>query len=162
MQSLADHLVQRTKIPQCNGRFTLRSLRNNVATRMHWVRKNRRFGSSAALCALIIQLVLSFGHMHPDRDFWATLQPQRHSSRHRTPAVRRRPTIITTATAMIFVQFARRSTLPRARYCRPFRCSRPRLIGRTSGSPTIVPRKFHLSCVFISRHARLLTPSDHD
>ena len=33
---------------------------------MHWIRKNRRFGSSAALCALIIQLVLSFGHMHPE------------------------------------------------------------------------------------------------
>ena len=31
---------------------------------MHWVRSNRRFGSWAALFALAIQLVLSFGHIH--------------------------------------------------------------------------------------------------
>ncbi|HEY8274882.1 MAG TPA: DUF2946 family protein [Pseudolabrys sp.] len=31
---------------------------------MYWVRSNRRFGSWAALLALAIQLVLSFGHIH--------------------------------------------------------------------------------------------------
>ena len=31
---------------------------------MFWVRSNRRFGSWAALFALAIQLVLSFGHIH--------------------------------------------------------------------------------------------------
>ena len=31
---------------------------------MHWVRSKRRFGSGAALFALAIQLVLSFGHIH--------------------------------------------------------------------------------------------------
>jgi hypothetical protein len=31
---------------------------------MYWVRSNRRFGSWAALFALAIQLVLSFGHIH--------------------------------------------------------------------------------------------------
>ena len=31
---------------------------------MHWVRSNRYFGSWAALFALAIQLVLSFGHIH--------------------------------------------------------------------------------------------------
>jgi hypothetical protein len=31
---------------------------------MYWVRSNRRFGSCAALFALAIQLVLSFGHIH--------------------------------------------------------------------------------------------------
>jgi hypothetical protein len=31
---------------------------------MHWVRRNSRFGSWAALFALAIQLVLSFGHIH--------------------------------------------------------------------------------------------------
>ena len=33
---------------------------------MHWIRKNRRFGSWAAVFALTIQLVLSFGHIHPE------------------------------------------------------------------------------------------------
>ena len=31
---------------------------------MHWIRKNNRFGSWAAVFALAIQLVLSFGHIH--------------------------------------------------------------------------------------------------
>jgi hypothetical protein len=31
---------------------------------MYWVRSNSRFGSWAALFALAIQLVLSFGHIH--------------------------------------------------------------------------------------------------
>jgi len=31
---------------------------------MYWIRKNRRFGSWAAVFALAIQLVLSFGHFH--------------------------------------------------------------------------------------------------
>jgi hypothetical protein len=31
---------------------------------MHWVRRNCRLGSWAALLALCIQLVLSFGHIH--------------------------------------------------------------------------------------------------
>jgi hypothetical protein len=31
---------------------------------MTWIRKNRRFGSWAAVFALAIQLVLSFGHIH--------------------------------------------------------------------------------------------------
>ena len=31
---------------------------------MHWIRKNSRFGSWAAVFALAIQLVLSFGHIH--------------------------------------------------------------------------------------------------
>ena len=31
---------------------------------MHWIRKNSRFGSWAAVFALAIQLVLSFGHVH--------------------------------------------------------------------------------------------------
>jgi hypothetical protein len=33
---------------------------------MHWVRRNSRFGSLAAIFALTIQLVLSFGHIHLD------------------------------------------------------------------------------------------------
>ena len=33
---------------------------------MYWVRKNCRLGSWAALFALCIQLVLSFGHIHAD------------------------------------------------------------------------------------------------
>jgi hypothetical protein len=31
---------------------------------MRWIRKNRRFGSWAAVFALAIQLALSFGHIH--------------------------------------------------------------------------------------------------
>jgi hypothetical protein len=31
---------------------------------MHWIRRNSRFGSWAAVFALAIQLVLSFGHIH--------------------------------------------------------------------------------------------------
>lgn len=31
---------------------------------MYWIRRHRRFGSWAALFALTIQLVLSFGHIH--------------------------------------------------------------------------------------------------
>jgi hypothetical protein len=31
---------------------------------MHWIRRNSRFGSGAAIFALAIQLVLSFGHIH--------------------------------------------------------------------------------------------------
>jgi len=31
---------------------------------MHWIRRNSRFGSWAALFALTIQLYLSFGHIH--------------------------------------------------------------------------------------------------
>jgi hypothetical protein len=31
---------------------------------MHWIRRNARFGSWAAILALTIQLVLSFGHIH--------------------------------------------------------------------------------------------------
>jgi hypothetical protein len=31
---------------------------------MHWVRRNRQFGSLAALFALAIQLVVSFAHVH--------------------------------------------------------------------------------------------------
>jgi hypothetical protein len=31
---------------------------------MYWIRKNRHFGSWAAVFALTIQLVLSFGHIH--------------------------------------------------------------------------------------------------
>jgi hypothetical protein len=31
---------------------------------MHWIRKNSRFGSWAAVVALAIQLVVSFGHIH--------------------------------------------------------------------------------------------------
>jgi hypothetical protein len=31
---------------------------------MHWIRRNRRFGSGAAIFALAIQLILSFGHIH--------------------------------------------------------------------------------------------------
>src|SRR6478672_7568801 len=31
---------------------------------MHWIRKNSRLGSWAAVFALAIQLVLSFGHVH--------------------------------------------------------------------------------------------------
>jgi DUF2946 family protein len=31
---------------------------------MHWIRRNSRFGSWAAIFALAIQLVLSFGHIH--------------------------------------------------------------------------------------------------
>ena len=33
---------------------------------MQWIRKNRSVGSLAALFALSIQLVLSFGHIHPE------------------------------------------------------------------------------------------------
>jgi len=33
---------------------------------MQWFRWNRRWGSYAALFALALQLVLSFGHFHPD------------------------------------------------------------------------------------------------
>src|SRR6476469_3985805 len=33
---------------------------------MHWIRKNSRFGAWAAVFALAIQLVLSFGHVHLD------------------------------------------------------------------------------------------------
>jgi hypothetical protein len=31
---------------------------------MRWIRRNSRFGSGAAIFALAIQLVLSFGHIH--------------------------------------------------------------------------------------------------
>lgn len=31
---------------------------------MHWIRRNNRFGSLAALVALAIQLVVSFAHVH--------------------------------------------------------------------------------------------------
>jgi hypothetical protein len=31
---------------------------------MHWIRRNSHFGSWAAIFALAIQLVLSFGHIH--------------------------------------------------------------------------------------------------
>jgi hypothetical protein len=31
---------------------------------MYWIRRHRRFGSWAALFALTVQLVLSFGHIH--------------------------------------------------------------------------------------------------
>ena len=33
---------------------------------MQWVRRNKRFGSWAALFALTIQLMLSFAHLHPE------------------------------------------------------------------------------------------------
>jgi len=33
---------------------------------MHWIRKNNRLGAWAAVFALAIQLVLSFGHVHLD------------------------------------------------------------------------------------------------
>lgn len=33
---------------------------------MHWIRSNCRFGAWAALFALAIQLVLSFGHIHAE------------------------------------------------------------------------------------------------
>jgi hypothetical protein len=33
---------------------------------MYWIRRNIRFGSWAALLALTVQLVLSFGHIHPE------------------------------------------------------------------------------------------------
>jgi hypothetical protein len=42
----------------------LRLLRQD--SEMRWIRKNRRFGSWAAVFALTIQLVLSFGHIHPE------------------------------------------------------------------------------------------------
>src|SRR5262245_49271235 len=32
---------------------------------MRWIRSNMRFGSRAALLALVLQIVLSFGHVHP-------------------------------------------------------------------------------------------------
>src|SRR5262245_57323614 len=32
---------------------------------MHWIRRNSRFGSGAAIFALAIQLILSFAHIHP-------------------------------------------------------------------------------------------------
>jgi hypothetical protein len=35
---------------------------------MSWVRTHRRIGGTLALFALALQLVLSFGHVHP-RDF---------------------------------------------------------------------------------------------
>jgi hypothetical protein len=38
--------------------------RNCEYFEMYWARSNRRFGSWAALFALTIQLVLSFGHIH--------------------------------------------------------------------------------------------------
>src|SRR4029453_13141183 len=31
---------------------------------MHWFRRHSRFGSGAAILALAIQLILSFGHIH--------------------------------------------------------------------------------------------------
>jgi hypothetical protein len=31
---------------------------------MHWIRRNSRFGSGAAIFALAIQLILSFAHIH--------------------------------------------------------------------------------------------------
>jgi hypothetical protein len=37
-----------------------------AAIYMYWIRQNIRFGSWAALLALTIQLVLSFGHIHPE------------------------------------------------------------------------------------------------
>jgi hypothetical protein len=41
---------------------------------MQWIRKNRSVGSLAALFALSIQLVLSFGHIHP-KDIQGTRSP---------------------------------------------------------------------------------------
>jgi hypothetical protein len=38
---------------------------------MQWIRRNSRFASWAAIFALTIQLVLSFGHIHPE-DFQAS------------------------------------------------------------------------------------------
>jgi hypothetical protein len=53
---------------------------------MRWIRRNSRFGSWAAIFALAIQLILSFGHIHPE-DFQgssATIisssQPQSNTS----------------------------------------------------------------------------------
>ena len=34
---------------------------------MFWVRANRRIGAAVALFALALQLVLSFGHVHPNK-----------------------------------------------------------------------------------------------
>ena len=40
---------------------------------MHWIRKNSRFGSWAAVFALALQLALSFGHIHAEdfQDRWS-------------------------------------------------------------------------------------------
>src|SRR5690348_2681126 len=39
---------------------------SNRAIGMHWIRRNRNFGSWAALFALTLQLVLAFGHIHAE------------------------------------------------------------------------------------------------
>ena len=74
---------------------------------MYWVRSNRRFGSWAALFALAIQLVLSFGHIHIE-DTQSPLPLWRRSLRRNPMPL---PTTMTTAVSarIISAQFARRS-----------------------------------------------------
>ena len=71
---------------------------------MHWIRKNRRFGSWAAVFALTIQLVLSFGHIHPE-DFQGS-PTLTASSSQANPAL---PMMTTAGAALISAPFARRS-----------------------------------------------------
>ena len=52
---------------------------------MYWVRSNRRFGSWAALFALAIQLVLSFGHIHLE-DFQGSSAAAASQAQPNTPA----------------------------------------------------------------------------
>jgi hypothetical protein len=57
---------------------------------MHWVRRNSRFGLWAAMFALAIQLVLSFGHVHlediPGSTPTVALQPQPNGADSTGPA----------------------------------------------------------------------------
>src|SRR4029077_11724348 len=39
---------------------------------MGWVHRNRQFGTWLALAAVTLQLVVSFGHRHPERSFFAS------------------------------------------------------------------------------------------
>ena len=119
---------------------------------------NYRFGSSAALCALIIQLVLSFGHMHPDthsgHSAATAAQLQTSDASGTTPTDNHHDGDGDDFCAICAaLNLTSSSVLPTISLL-----TAPIDSAARGGSPTIVPRKFHLSCVFISRHARLLTP----
>ena len=53
---------------------------------MYWVRSNRRFGSWAALFALAIQLVLSFGHIHLEEVHGSSTVAQQSQTQPNAPA----------------------------------------------------------------------------
>ena len=123
---------------------------------MHWIRKNSRFGSWAAVFALALQLVLSFGHIHAEdfQDSIGSNGVRRHSQ---IPTL---PMMTTAARGTISAPSARRSISHHRLCCLRLRCSQPRSINPTAGPLFYVPRTFPTAFILFSRRGRLPTPSE--